>query len=126
MNGTQKKMNKPTRTYDQFEIVKVPFPFSDVNSSKIRPALVLTSAKQFNAKIGLSVLAMITSVKIDRNFWPGDVSIENLDVAGLPVPSIVRMKLFTLDHRIILDRLGTLSGPDRLKVQEKLREIFCI
>ena len=119
-------MNKPTRTYDQFEIVKVPFPFSDVNSSKIRPALVLTSAKQFNAKIGLSVLAMITSVKIDRNFWPGDVSIENLDVAGLPVPSIVRMKLFTLDHRIILDRLGTLSGPDRLKVQEKLREIFCI
>ena len=119
-------MNKPTRTYDQFEIVKVPFPFSDLNSSKIRPALVLTSAKGFNAKIGLSVMAMITSSKADRNFWPGDVAIENFEAAGLPVPSIVRMKLFTLDHRIIIDRLGSLSSADRSKVQEKLKEIFCL
>jgi mRNA interferase MazF len=71
-------------------------------------------------------MAMITSSKADRNFWPGDVAIENFEAAGLPVPSIVRMKLFTLDHRIIIDRLGILSSADRSKVQEKLREIFCL
>ncbi len=117
-------MNKPTKTYDCYEVVKVPFPFTDVQATKVRPALILSSAKYFNAKIGLSVMAMITSLKPAQEGWPADVLIENLQPTGLPVPSIIRFKLFTLDHRLILDRLGKLSEKDQHNVQKKLKEIL--
>lgn len=126
MNGNLKKMNKPIKTYDLYEVVKVPFPFTDIKTVKVRPALILSSAKNFNAKIGLSVMAMITSIKPVQDLWPADIVIENLKLTGLPVPSIIRFKMFTLDHRLILGRLGNLSESDRLNVKKKLKEILAL
>lgn len=119
-------MKKLTKTYDQYEIVKVPFPFTDTNLTKVRPALVLSSAKYFNAKLGMSIMAMITSVKENQNLWPTDIVLENLSSAGLPVPSIIRFKLFTLDHRLFLGRLGYLQGKDLDCVQQKLKDILVL
>lgn len=126
MNGIVMKTSKLLRTYDRFEIVKVPFPFADSPIKKIRPALVLSSAKHFNAKIGCSILAMITSLKPDKALWPTDLVIENFSEAGLPIASIIRFKIFTLDHKLILDRLGTLSAKDQLQAQMKIKEILVI
>ena len=119
-------MTKLTRTFDLYEVVKVPFPFTDVNATKVRPALILSAAKPFNAKIGLSVMAMITSVKLSQELWPADIVIEYLQPTGLPVPSIIRFKIFTLDHRLIIGRLGNLSATDRKNVQKKLKEILVL
>lgn len=119
-------MSKPTKTYDLYEVVKVPFPFTDVKATKVRPALIISSARHFNAKIGLSVMAMITSKKSSQDLWPSDILIHNLQQAGLPVPSIIRFKLFTLDHRIILGRLGNLSQIDMNYVQKQLKEILVL
>ncbi len=119
-------MTKPTRTYDLFEVVKVPFPFTDLNTAKVRPALIMSSAKHFNAKIGMSIMSMITSVKPQGDLWPSDILIQNLHSAGLQTPSLIRFKLFTLDHRLIIDRLGKLTGSDLKHTQKKLAEIFCL
>jgi mRNA interferase MazF len=86
-------------TYEAFDVVRVPFPFTDRDAVKLRPALILSSAGPFNGPAGHSVLAMITSAK--HSAWPLDVAIGDLAVAGLPSPSLVRMKLFTLDHALI-------------------------
>ncbi len=119
-------MSRLIRTYDRFEIVKVPFPFTDIKMTKVRPALILSSAKHFNAKIGLSVMAMITSKKPNQDLWPVDILIEDLKPTKLPVPSIIRFKIFTLDHRLILGRLGCLSETDKDRVQRKLKEILIL
>lgn len=74
----------------------------------------------------MSIMAMITSMKLNRDLWPADIVIENLKLAGLPAPSIVRFKLFTLDHRLILGRLGNLSEVDREHVKVKLKEILSL
>lgn len=126
MNGNPKRMSEHTKTYDLYEVVKVPFPFTDTKELKVRPALILSSAKLFNAKIGSSIMAMITSLKPDRYLWPTDIEVKDLKSAGLPVLSVIRFKLFTLDHRLILGRLGILSGADRNRVQHKLQEIFAL
>ena len=47
-------------TFEQFDVVVVPFPYTDTATSKRRPALVLSDASSFNNKIGQSVMAMIT------------------------------------------------------------------
>lgn len=119
-------MSKPTKTYDLYEVVKVPFPFTEVKTAKVRPALILSSAKHFNAKIGLSVMAMITSLKPSQDLWPADIIIENLELTGLQFPSIIRFKIFTLDHRLILGRLGHLSEVDCQHVQQKIKEILVL
>jgi mRNA interferase MazF len=109
-------------SYQQFDVVVVPFPFTDRPVTKKRPALVISDAGNFGDRIGHAVLAMITSAK--NSPWPLDVAISNLAVAGLPAPSKVRMKLFTLDHRLILNRRGRLEETDAREVKIALARLL--
>lgn len=104
-------MKKPIVTFEAFDVVVVPFPFTDRSTTKRRPALVLSDSTAFNKKVGQSVLAMITSAR--NSDWPLDVEIEDLDSAGLPSASVVRMKLFTLDDQLVIRQAGALAENDR-------------
>jgi mRNA interferase MazF len=108
-------------TYEAFDVVVVPFPFTDRDTTKRRPALVLSRADTFNTPSGHSVMAMITSQK--NAPWPLDVPLTDLTSAALSAPSKVRMKLFTLDHRLILRRAGRLSEGDRGEVSSAIARL---
>jgi len=105
-------------TYERFTVVRVPFPFSDRRATKHRPAVVLSSATAFNTPAGHSVMAMVTSE--GNPPWPLDCPLGDIAAAGLPAPSRVRFKLFTLDHRLIRGELGRLAEPDRAAVSRAL------
>ena len=109
-------------TYEPFDVVVVPFPFTDSSRSKRRPALVLSQKPDFGSIIEHSVLAMITSQKNEP--WPLDTVIGNNKQSGLAAPSVVRMKLFTLDNRFILRKIGHLSKTDQNRVKQSLSKIF--
>lgn len=109
-------------TYRAFDVVVVPFPFTDRATPKRRPALVISGSAAFNAKVGQSVLAMITSAT--QSDWPLDTPISNLRSAGLTSPSIVRMKLFTLDDRLIVRKAGALAAGDRAAVTQAIRKLL--
>jgi len=94
--------------FEQFDVVRVPFPFTDRAATKNRPALVL-SQSLFNNAADHSVLVMITSAVND---WPLDCPIQDIQAAGLPVASRIRFKLFTLDNRLIRGKIGALSPAD--------------
>lgn len=108
--------------FDAFDVVVVPFPFTDRKATKRRPALVVSSAKYFGDKIKHTVLAMITSSK--NAPWPLDVPINNGNHAGLTAPSVVRMKLFTLDNRLIMHKVGSLSSGDKTQVHKSMEKLF--
>ena len=108
--------------FERFAVVRVPFPFTDRDATKHRPALVLSDAATFNAPAGHSVMAMITSA--DHSPWPLDCPLADLVAAGLPAPSKVRFKLFTLDHRLVRGRLGRLSSADAGTVRAGLAALF--
>jgi len=108
--------------FDAFDVVVVSFPFTDRQSVKRRPALVLSDAQVFNSKIGQCILAMITSAK--NSEWPNDIEISDLDSAGLSSESIVRLKLFTLDSQLIIRKAGSLSDADRQRVSRALAKVL--
>ena len=108
--------------YKPFDVVVVPFPFTDSAQTKKRPALVLSQHANFGYKIDHSVLAMITSRK--NVPWPLDCEITNKKQSGLTATSVVRMKLFTLDNRFILRKIGHLSKDDQKQVKQSLSQIF--
>lgn len=109
-------------TYRQFDVVVVPFPFTDAEASKRRPALVLSADQTFNRPVGHSVMAMITTAS--HSTWALDVEITDLTSAGLKAPSIVRMKLFTLDHVLVRKQIGRLSAVDQAAVLESLASLL--
>jgi len=83
---------------------------------------MLSDVGHFNKQVGQSVLAMTTSANISS--WPLDVEIEDLDSAGLPSASVVRMKLFTLDDQLVIRKAGALSKTDTLAVVDTLQQLF--
>ena len=108
-------------SFERYDVVRVPFPFTDRQAEKIRPALVISDAT-FNRAAGHSVMAMITSAGHAPR--PLDVPISDLKAAGLPAPSIVRFKLFTLDHRLMRGKLGRLAEKDQATTQKAVRRLL--
>ena len=104
---------------EAWDIVRVPFPYTDRPVRQRRPALVI-AADELQTVRGLLWLAMITSA--EHRGWPGDVVISDLGGAGLPAPSIVRpAKIATIEARDA-GRLGTLPTTDRGAVRAYLRQ----
>jgi mRNA interferase MazF len=104
---------------DRFDVVAVPFPLGATHPTGRRPALALTT-RTLNMAQGHTVFAMITSAETAG--WATDISIGDIDTAGLPAPSVVRLKLFTLDNAVAVGRLGTLAKKDAKAVRRALRE----
>ncbi len=109
-------------SFDRYAVVRVPFPFTDRTATKNRPAVVLSDPRTFNTPAGHSVMAMITSQ--DNPPWPLDCTLADLAAAGLPAPSRVRFKLFTLDHRLVRGEIGKLAPADAALVDAGLTELL--
>ena len=105
---------------DSGDVAVVPFPFSKRPGTKRRPALVL-SRQRFN-EAGHTLFSMITTRA--HSPWPGDVRIDDLEAAGLHHPCIVRLKLFTLDNRLVLKRAGRLAEKDAESVRASLEFLW--
>ena len=108
--------------FELWSVVVVPFPFVDAWDWLFRPALVISNPRSLGNSVGLSVLAMITSAT--HSPWPLDVPITDLPAAGLPAPAIVRMKLFTLDDRLVDRQAGRLAAPDSAAVAASLARVI--
>jgi mRNA interferase MazF len=109
-------------TYKQFDVVVVPFPFTDRTATKKRPALIISDATAFNKSTHKSVMVMITTAS--HSSWVLDVSIIDLKSTGLKANSIIRMKLFTLDDALVIKKIGKLATSDRDRVQKSLQQLF--
>ena len=107
-------------TFERLDVVVVPFPFTDKLATKRRPAVVISTPGSLAS--GRAVLAMVTSST--RETWPSDAHVQDLADAGLTVPSLVRMKVFTLDESQILRRLGRLSERDGMQMENALCGVF--
>ena len=109
-------------TFEPFDVVVVPFPFTDREAERRRPALIVSSS-DFNETHAQSILAMITSAGGE---WPSDVALLDWSEAGLSVPCKVRLKLFTLDDALILRKAGALSERDAEAVRSSLARFVTV
>ena len=109
--------------FNAFDVLVVPFPFTDRDANKRRPALVVSNAL-FNNQHNQLVLAMITTAT--DNSWLSDVAFAHWQEAGLKVACHFRLKLFTLDQNLILKTVGQLSSQDVKSVQTVLAKYVAI
>jgi mRNA interferase MazF len=104
-----------------FDVVVLPFPYSDRLAEKRRPGLVISSAAL--ARFDLLWVAMITSA--DNETWSCDVTIADLARAGLPAPSVVRpVKIACIEPSRVLRRAGRLDRATAAAVATRLRQFM--
>jgi mRNA interferase MazF len=109
------------QTFDTWDIIKVPFPYTDRPVRERRPALVVASGS-IQELHGLVWVMMITSS--ENRGWPGDVVVSDLQMSGLPVTSIIRTaKIATIKARES-DRIGVLPRADREAVSTHLQTVL--
>jgi len=107
--------------YRRWNILLVPFPFTDQETTKKRPALVI-SPDIYNQGPDVTI-AFITSnlKKTDR---PGDYLIKDWKKSGLPKPSMIRMKFATIHRSIIIKKIGRLFARDQKGFQSTFLDFF--
>jgi mRNA interferase MazF len=105
--------------FDRWTVAVAPFPFVDNSKAKPRPVLVLTPLA-WNEEHGHTLCAMITRPLETR--WPSDVQIEDIAAAGLPAPSVIRCKLFTLPNDLLKRSIGVLAVPDQRNAAKVLAQ----
>ena len=100
------------------DVVVVPFPFSDLRSSKRRPALVVAGLEGDDL-----ILCQITSQKV-KDSYAIQIVDDDFQTGDLKQPSNVRPnRIFTADRHIVLYRAGHLK-PEKL--DEVIRRIVRI
>ena len=106
-------------------IVLVPFPFDDLSSYKVRPALCLTS------EIGdfEQVVTAFISSRIPPKLYPSDMVLRpdgpGWEKSGLITDSVVRLhKIVTIQKNMIRRRIGRLDEDSSAVVRMKLNTVF--
>ena len=107
------------------KIVLVPFPFDDLSSSKVRPAVCLTEPIGQHKHV---VLAFITS-RLPEYPESSDLVLhrdeEDFASTGLRVSSAIRLhRLMTITTELVRRELGELSPKQQEEVKQKLHELF--
>jgi len=94
-------------TFEQGDVVRVPFPYTDRPIRQHRPALVISRGGIGDERQLLWVL-MITSSENRR--WPGDIDLGGRYAnAGLPAPSIIRTAKIATIERAHAGRIGKID-----------------
>lgn len=74
-------------SFSCYDVVSVPFPYTDRATLERRPALVI-SEPALESRCGLLWVLMITAA--ENRSWEGDVTIPDHRAVGLPIPSLIR------------------------------------
>ena len=109
----------------KYKVVLVPFPFDDLSSAKVRPAVCLSELIGPHDHV---ILAFITSC-IPAGLLKTDLVIDSKDPdfasTGLRVSSTLQLhRLMTATKSILLRELGELSPVMQAQIQKRLRRLF--
>lgn len=102
-------------------VVLIPFPFSDLSQSKVRPALILTSTKRDEY-----ILCQITS-NAYSDLQAIEITNEDFKSGGLKKTSYARTsKLFTGSGELFLSQSGELSDVKFNLIIDRILQMFSL
>lgn len=105
--------------FQRGDVVLVPFPFSDLQTKKVRPALVV-SGPLYHAEEPDLLLAALTS-QLRAATGTLDYILADWQAAGLRFPSAFKPVLATLEPSRVLYTIGMLAAADLAAIDERPR-----
>jgi len=112
-------------SYKPGQVVLVPFPFTDLSTSKQRPALVISSTLFNSSSPDLIVVAITSHMSLKLTNYEHLLSATEQHEGGLPKPSLIKLgKIVTLDQRLIRRNLGQLSTSSTNHILDTIKQIL--
>ncbi len=109
--------------FKQKDIVLFPFPFSNLEQEKVRPAIIISNNK-FNNNSLDRIMVPLTSV-LKKKPYSASVLQEDLISGRLVTKSIIRAdKIFSLEKDLIKVRIGVISNKKFKEIIEKIKRMF--
>jgi mRNA interferase MazF len=108
--------------YEFGDLVLVPFPFTDLSTTKKRPAVVVSTPAYHQARQDLVILAVSSRARPSSEF--GEAAVAKWREAGLLRPSVLKPVLATIERGLVLRRLGRLEEEDRRALRRLLQTIL--
>jgi mRNA interferase MazF len=93
-------------SFESGDVILVPFPFTDQQSNKKRPAVVVSSPAYHRTRSDIIIMALTSNLSGDHTPLSG------WSEAGLPKPTAFKPLLATLETDLVLKRLGHLNAKD--------------
>lgn len=107
----------------QKDIVLLPFPFSDMEGSKVRPALVVSN-DCFNESSADCIMVPLTSV-IKPDVFSVILSQEDLSAGELLKKSRIKVdKVFSVEKELAIMRIGSISNEKFSEIKEMFFSLF--
>jgi mRNA interferase MazF len=103
-------------SYSKGEVILFPYPFTDLSTKKIRPAVVvgLTEAKYND-------IFIVPLTSRTNNLGTGEHVLSGWQQAGLNVVSAVKRGCYLVDSELVLKRVGSLAKSDMDNLEKSLQ-----
>jgi mRNA interferase MazF len=109
----------------KYRVVLVPFPFDDLSSTKVRPAVCLTNPIGLHRHVILAFITSRVPVELLATDLVIDASAPDFSSTGLRVSSVLRVhRLMTITTALIRRELGQLSPRMQNQVDDCVRKLF--
>lgn len=107
------------------KVVLVPFPFDDLSSTKVRPAVCLTEPIGSHRHVVLAFISSQVPADILKTDMVIDAAERDFRSTGLRVSSVLRLhRLMTVTTSFIQRELGELSPQVRVEMDRRLKILF--
>lgn len=104
------------------KIVLIPFPFTNLTTTKLRPALVLFEGER-------DVVVAFISSRVSRELVPTYIIVDEthpeFKLTGLKVASVIRLdKVATISKDLILGEIGEIGVKLKKEINRKISEAY--
>ena len=97
-------------TCSRNDVVLLPIPFTDLTSRKVRPAIVV-------GRKGTDLFVVPVSSVLPNT----DCLLQDWQAAGLNVASGMKAQLATIEERLVVRIVGSITAADRQSLDDRLR-----
>jgi PemK-like, MazF-like toxin of type II toxin-antitoxin system len=97
------------------EVILVRYPFSDLTSAKVRPAVIVG---RFDRSPDYLIVPLTSRT---GSLASGEFALADWSTAGLNVPSVIKRGIYTIHSSLVIKSLGQLSTKDAIQVEQSLR-----
>jgi mRNA interferase MazF len=102
-------------SFSRNETILVRYPFSDLSSTKVRPAVVVHAPHPSQD----SLIVPLTSRL--EGLLPGEFVLAEWRAAGMNVPTAVKRGIYTIHPSLVVKRLAVLDATDAERLERSLR-----
>ncbi|MFA5630429.1 MAG: type II toxin-antitoxin system PemK/MazF family toxin [Porticoccaceae bacterium] len=111
-----------TTTYNFGDVVLVGFPFTNLQTTKKRPAVIISSLGYQQNRPDVILMAITSQIR--KPLAMGEVILQDWQAAGLPKPSVFKPLIATLEQNQVIRIMGQLSDTDKELLAKVIQSIL--